>query len=66
MGQYQGRFLYAFDDIGDCKGFPGPGYTEKYLGRCPCFDSGAKLFDSRWLVAGRAIIGSEFELHGKI
>ena len=31
MSQYQGWFLYPFDDIGDGKGFPRTCYSQKGL-----------------------------------
>ena len=64
VAQDQGRTLEALDDIGHREGLPGSCHAEQRDGADPLGKGVAKAVDSRWLVAGRLIIGLELEFHG--
>ena len=65
MSQYQGWFLYPFDDIGDGKGFPRTCYSQKGLLAWGVAQALHQFIYGLGLISSRFVVGLNFKrLHG--
>src|SRR5207244_4732064 len=51
-GKYQRRFLYTFDNFGNCIGFPAPRYSQQSLHLSAISDAFSQLLNRFWLITG--------------